>query len=290
MGRYGLTRLNVNMHRPHVRDGEYRYHVRENDEWIQKTLIIDEYIFNKWKAKKPDANFYFAAAILSILKEQDEDLDVSITGEPHRHFVSHWFYGDRILSPEPENRVLTARRMILAYYSEKELAYPGDYRGFSLTSPLDGVPRLVLDYFGNKRGNKRGPGHRGIDLDGANGEPVRAIAAGRVSFAGVDLLGQGQHKLLTPKEAAELTNDEMGPGGLYVHINHGNDFGTIYMHLESLTVKYQDEVKAGQIIGTLGRSGTKKSGPHLHLEFRVGTDRVDPAVPLTNVLVNPHRK
>jgi len=150
------------------------------------------------------------------------------------------------------------------------------------------VPRLVLDYFGNKRGKKDGYGHRGIDIDGAAGEPVRAVADGRVTFAGVDQPGPMSHKQLTIKESAALESSEMGPGGLYVTINHGNDFGTFYMHLESLAVTHMDEVKAGQVIGTVGRSGTKKSGPHLHLEFRVGVTRTDPAVPLADVLVNPH--
>ncbi|MBW2278621.1 MAG: M23 family metallopeptidase, partial [Deltaproteobacteria bacterium] len=54
-------------------------------------------------------------------------------------------------------------------------------------------------------------------------------------------------------------------------------------------VEHWDEVEAGQLIGTLGRSGTVKSGPHLHLEFRQGTERIDPAVPLAPGLVDPYR-
>jgi murein DD-endopeptidase MepM/ murein hydrolase activator NlpD len=58
------------------------------------------------------------------------------------------------------------------------------------------------------------------------------------------------------------------------------------MHLDSIAVEYNQEVQAGQVIGTLGRSGTQSSGPHLHLEFRLGTGRVDPAPPLAAALVN----
>ncbi len=288
MGRYGLTRLNVNMHRPHVQDGAYNYYLQEVDEWKKTSLPMDKFVFNKWMAVKPESNLYFAAAILSVLKRQEEAIHSAANSEPHRHYVSHYFYGDRVKSPEPENRVLTARRMLVGYYEGKGLAATGTYRGANLVSPLDGVPRLVLDYFGNKRGKPKGLGHRGIDLDGALGEPVRAIAAGRVVFAGVDLDGGGNAKLMEPKEANALENSQMGPGGLYVSINHGNHFGTIYMHLDSLAVKYRDEVEAGDIIGTLGRSGTERSGPHLHLEFRLETDRVDPAAHLKDVLVNPH--
>ncbi len=288
MGRFGLTRIPVDMHAPHIRRGEYRYYVREDDTWKEKVLPLDRYRFNRWKAAKPAPNLYFAAAFLKIFDLQAKSLDDSFTEAPHRHAISHWFYGDRVRGVEPENRVLTARRRLLEYYDHKEPTPIGTFRESKLYSPLDGVPRLVLDYYGNKRGKKDGLGHRGIDLDGAAGEPVRAIADGYVTFSGVDLPGAMSHKQLTIKESAALENSEMGPGGLYVTINHGNDFGTFYMHLESLAVIHMDKVKAGQVIGTLGRSGTQKSGPHLHLEFRVGVTRTDPAAPLADVLVNPH--
>ncbi len=289
-GRYGLSRLPVALHAPQVRRGEYGYYVRENDSWKKKNLIIDQFPFNKWKAGKPESNIYFTAAFLKVFKLQAGSLNETFQNFPHRHFVSHWFFGDRVRNPEPENRVLTARRRLIEYYGNVVLTTAGAFQEIPIYSPLDGTPRLVIDYFGNKRGNKASLGHRGIDIDGAAGEPVRAIAAGRVTFSGTDLPGALANKQLTPEKAAELTNDEMGPGGLYVSINHGNNFGTIYMHLESTAVSYWEEVKAGQIIGTLGRSGAKKSGPHLHLEFRVKTARTDPALPLSDVLVNPYQK
>jgi murein DD-endopeptidase MepM/ murein hydrolase activator NlpD len=287
MGRFGLTRIPLEMHAPHIRKGEYTYYIRKSDAWVADTLKVDQYPFNKWKVGAPKSNLYFAAAFLKIFSIQARSLDEVFGSAPHRHYISHWFYGDRVREPEPENRVLTARRRLLAHYDGKIPLAAGSFMGCQIVSPLDGAPRLVIDYFGNKRGKKNGLGHRGIDIDGASGEPVRAIAAGRVTFAGVDMEGASEHRMLTPEEAAELESFEMGPGGLYVSINHENEFGTIYMHLESIAVKYWDEVQAGQIIGALGRSGTKTSGPHLHLEFRVGTERTDPAVPLAAVLVDP---
>ncbi len=286
-GRFGLTRIPVEMHAPQIRHSEYSYYVRENNAWQKRVLKLDQYRFNEWKVRKPEQNLYFAAAFLRVFSNQADSLDQSFSGVPHRHPISHWFYGDRVQGAEPENRVLTARRRLLTYYLDKTLTSAGTFNGTPIVSPLDGVPRLVIDYFSNPRNRKTGYTHRGIDIDGTKGEPVRAIAAGRVAFSGTDLPGPLQNKILSPEQAALLTNKEMGPGGLYVSINHGNGFGTIYMHLESLAVKYLDEVKAGQIIGTMGRSGTQTSGPHLHLEFRQGTNRTDPAIPLSDILVNP---
>ncbi len=289
--RYGLTRIPIDLHKHQFENRQYQYFVFNSEgELNQQALDFQRFPFNKWKASKVEANLYFAAGFLKIFHEQAPSLSQLFNSVPYRHPISHWFYGDRVRDVEPENRVLTARRRLIDYYNTPEPKPIGTFAGVPIHSPLDGVPRLVIDYFGNKRGNKYSYGHRGIDLDGSEGEPVRAIAAGRVSFAGTDLPGAQAHQQLTPEEAEELDIPQMGPGGFYVALNHPNQFGTIYMHLHTIAVKFGQEVVAGEIIGTLGRSGTKTSGPHLHLEFRRGTDRVDPADPLAPVLVNPFRK
>ncbi|MCP4603985.1 MAG: M23 family metallopeptidase [Proteobacteria bacterium] len=284
---FGLTRIDIEMHAPHIRRGEYRYFLREGNAWKLHTLRVDEFAFNKWKAQKINSNLYFAAAILKVFSNQCGDLDEVLGGVPHRHAISHWFYGDRVRETEPEDRILTARRRLLAYYNESVPEAASTFHSVPIVSPLDGTPRLVIDYFGNRRGKKRGKGHRGIDFVGVAGEPVRAVASGRVSFSGVDMPGMGKSRQVSPKEAAKIPNRNMGPGGLYISINHGRGLGSVYMHLQSIAVKGGESVKAGQIIGTVGRSGTVTSGPHLHLEFRVGTNRIDPAEPLADVIVNP---
>jgi len=231
------------------------------------------------------ATHFKAAAILGVWREQRADLE-EFGMVPYRHHVSHWFYGDVVRGTEPEDRVLTIRRRLLAYYHDVVPQAAGTFMDSPLVSPLDGVPRLVIDWFGNRRGKKGGPGHQGIDISGVVGEPVRTVAAGRVVFAGVDLRGGGSRQL-NPAEAEAMRGRRLGPAGFYVAVNHGGGFRSYYMHLDGIAVRDRQEVEAGGIIGTLGRSGTVSSGPHLHLEFRVGTDRVDPAVPLADVLANP---
>ncbi|MFJ8612867.1 peptidoglycan DD-metalloendopeptidase family protein [Streptomyces sp. NPDC093675] len=70
-----------------------------------------------------------------------------------------------------------------------------------------------------------GPGHRGVDLAAAPGDPARAVAAGRVVFAGrvagrgvvsVDLADTGDPPLRTtyePVSASVGEGDEVEPGG-----------------------------------------------------------------------------
>ncbi|MCK9461756.1 MAG: M23 family metallopeptidase [Proteobacteria bacterium] len=282
---YGLTRIDVTMHAPHIRNGEYRYFVRGEDGWEERRLRADAHPFNRWKAATWRSNIYWTAAILHVLAKQCPSLDAAFPEVLHRHAVSHWFFGDNVKSIEPEDRVLAQRRRLLGYYRGDPPAKAGSAFGVELVSPLDGTPRLVLDSFGNRRGKKRGPGHQGIDLVASRGEPVRAVAPGRVVFAGVDLSTGSEP--LTPESAPAFPLKRMGKGGLYVIIHHGDGLRSLYMHLDTIAVRDWDEVEAGQIVGTVGRTGTVQSGAHLHLELRNGTQRINPAPYFRDVLVDP---
>jgi hypothetical protein len=52
-----------------------------------------------------------------------------------------------------------------------------------------------------------------------------------------------------------------------VKIDHGNGYFTIYLHLDKIYVKVNDEVIKGQEIGLSGDVGSK-GNPHLHFELR----------------------
>ncbi|MEJ5254722.1 MAG: M23 family metallopeptidase [Acidimicrobiales bacterium] len=87
--------------------------------------------------------------------------------------------------------------------------------------------------------------HAGLDIDGAQGEPVRASADGVVVLA-----------------------EERGGYGLTVVIDHGNQLATLYGHLSALAVRAGDVVARGQVIGGVGSTGLS-TGPHCHWEVRV---------------------
>jgi len=84
--------------------------------------------------------------------------------------------------------------------------------------------------------------HPGIDIANVEGSPEVAADAGRVVFAG------------------------WGDYGIYVEIDHGNGFHTIYGHLSEVQVRVGDLVSPGQPIGLMGSTG-RSTGPHVHFEI-----------------------
>jgi murein DD-endopeptidase MepM/ murein hydrolase activator NlpD len=97
--------------------------------------------------------------------------------------------------------------------------------------------------------------HSGIDLDAPLGTTIRAAAAGTVTYAG------WYH----------------GYGNM-IDVQHTDNLLTRYAHLSGFApgIKVGTPVKAGQIIGMVGRTGDA-TGPHLHFEVRVNGYAVNPA-------------
>lgn len=95
-----------------------------------------------------------------------------------------------------------------------------------------------------------GPGHRGVDISANAGDVVRAVAAGRVAFAG-------------------------RVGGVpVVTIDHGGERSTYQPVRARLQVG--DAVRPGQVIGTLLGAPSHCAGACLHLGRLVGEDYLDP--------------
>ena len=49
-------------------------------------------------------------------------------------------------------------------------------------------------------------------------------------------------------------------------IDHGHGLISIYSHLENLKVESNQQIKKGQIIGTVGSTG-RSTGPHFGLDY-----------------------
>ena len=95
-------------------------------------------------------------------------------------------------------------------------------------------------------------GNKGIDIGGSRGQAVNAAAGGRVVYAGNALRGYGN----------------------LIIIKHNDYFLSAYAHNDSILVKDQQEVKAGQQIAKMGNTGT--NDVKLHFEIRYKGKSVDP--------------
>ncbi|CCG86205.1 murein hydrolase activator NlpD [Erwinia piriflorinigrans] len=110
--------------------------------------------------------------------------------------------------------------------------------------PTDGK---IIDNFSASEG-----GNKGIDIAGSHGQSVVSTASGRVVYAGNALRGYGN----------------------LIIIKHNDDYLSAYAHNDTMLVREQQEVKAGQKIATMGSTGT--SSVRLHFEIRYKGKSVNP--------------
>ena len=95
-------------------------------------------------------------------------------------------------------------------------------------------------------------GNKGIDIAGSKGQAIVATADGRVVYAGNALRGYGN----------------------LIIIKHNDDYLSAYAHNDTMLVREQQEIKAGQKIATMGSTGT--SSTRLHFEIRYKGKSVNP--------------
>ncbi|HEY6881592.1 MAG TPA: M23 family metallopeptidase, partial [Polyangiales bacterium] len=185
----GLAGIQPDMYRGNVEVDMLQYAVQEGDEWTVRAKVMSKPL-TKRTLENPQANIEWTAALLAMWREQHDAIDHQFEQTPHRHYVSHFLWGDRVQSTRGEDGVFTDRRRLLAHYGSDLPQATRTFRGVEWGAPLEGAPRIVS----SKPGADRDRGlrmHRGVDVDAAMHEPVLAMADGRVSFAGVDLPGRG---------------------------------------------------------------------------------------------------
>lgn len=121
------------------------------------------------------------------------------------------------------------------------------------------VQGRISGRFGRARVYNGQPGspHSGMDIAAPTGTPVKAPAAGIVTFADDDLY---------------LT------GGTLL-IDHGHGVSSNFLHLSRIDVKVGDRVEQGQTVAAVGSTG-RSTGPHLHWGMNWFDVRVDPQLVL----------
>ena len=124
-------------------------------------------------------------------------------------------------------------------------------------NPLENA--IITGVYGSQRilnGKPKWP-HYGIDFAAEEGTEIKAMLDGVVTLAEPDLFYTGGTLIF----------------------DHGHGISTLYMHLKTLMVQKGQEVKQGDIIGTVGSTG-RSTGAHLDVRLNWFQTRLDPATVL----------
>jgi murein DD-endopeptidase MepM/ murein hydrolase activator NlpD len=129
-----------------------------------------------------------------------------------------------------------------------------------LVGPERKLPERASRRFGASREGMRpdecGTGHCGVDLGGKKGELVMAVHDGVIERVQRNA-EEGGHR---------------GNEGRFIMVNHkGGTVVTSYIHLDGIREDLRPgvPVHAGEVIGTVGDTGVRESGPHLHFAVAV---------------------
>lgn len=140
---------------------------------------------------------------------------------------------------------------VIGNYRVNENARPGVATG-EFVWPLPSC-RILNSPFGYRWGKL----HAGIDIsgNGVNGKEIIASDGGVVKQVNTSGWGGGY--------------------GLYVIIDHGNGYTSVYCHCSEILVSAGQKITQGQVIAKVGNTGNS-FGPHLHFEIRINGSAVDP--------------
>ena len=231
------------------------------DEWYQKTREVSSKAVNFTKSTVSASyqrmqKYLKEKEVLKTFHDTGEHSEAAVLAALHRAGVGTR-PGQSSKSPKSSSGAGTAKvpgpgssknPPAAAELAQVPQQYTGDYRW-----PLD------AGIISSEYGERWGKIHKGIDIAADTGEPVYAVAAGEVIYAGDGLTGYGN----------------------VVIVRHDKKLTSLYAHNTELKVKVGDQVKQGALIALLGSTG-HSTGPHVHFEFRDGDVAVNPHTLLPN--------
>lgn len=142
--------------------------------------------------------------------------------------------------PEPKIEKPLPKRLANSQVSSESSAHNV---GIDWQWPTQG---RVIHYFSHSKLNK------GINIVAERGQPIYAAASGKVVYSGTGMVGMGK----------------------LIIINHSTQYLSAYAHNDANLVKEGQQVKRGELIARMGRSGADRV--MLHFEIRREGKPVDP--------------
>jgi murein DD-endopeptidase MepM/ murein hydrolase activator NlpD len=171
-----------------------------------------------------------------------------------------------VVPPEFPERKLTVASKFVKIPPSAKARIKADQAAFQKAWATPFRPRAFADnfekprdaeitaHFGDRRtlNGKKTTQHFGLDLEGSTGDEIRAANDGRVVMA-----------------------RDCYTSGNTVLVEHGAGLITAYFHLSKFLVKAGQEVRRGELLGLVGKTG-RVTGPHLHFGAHIGSLWVNP--------------
>ena len=237
----------------------------------RKQLVSDKEALDKKKAERQESKQELVTQRASLKKKQKEYNSTvsqleSQYGEIDTYVKeldkSSAVYENYIKKLQAEKKAADAEidRILKEYYQNNQSSGGSAGGSYDTSSswawPLGSASCYISSHYGYRDPSVSGWGfHGGTDITGGgiHGKPVYATKAGKVITAVTSNSGYG----------------------IYVLIDHGNGYSSLYAHMSARYVNTGDTVKKGQMIGRVGSTGNS-TGPHLHFEIRVYGEKKNP--------------
>lgn len=229
--------------------GAIVYLISLQKEQLQKQLSLSNRIHHMRSA--------FSQVDTSAMKEKFSKIDTELSG-------INQFLKARGIKPvavggeggESDDAILSGDEISDFYIKYlNRLSY--DFSHTPLGLPFNGRITSTFGHRENPFGSASVETHKGLDIAGPYGSPVKAMAVGTVEFAGT-----------------------RGGFGNCIMLKHANGFETLYGHLSQIMVRVGQKVNIGQVIGKVGSTG-RSTGPHLHYEIHKNGQKINPQSFLT---------
>ncbi len=183
------------------------------------------------------------------IKKKVNDIDDNI-GKINKYLIERGIFNSENSGGPAED--VNADVRIYEFYLDKTNDIFNAIQNVPVGLPHTGEHKSFFGYRANPFSGRGSEFHKGLDIKGDIGDPVKCTAAGTVIAADYD-----------------------GGYGKCVVIDHKNGLSSRFGHLSDYNVKQGDIVKAGDVIGFIGSTG-RSTGPHLHYEIRYNNEFLNP--------------
>lgn len=202
---------------------------------------------------------WFAA--LGIPLDSGETISIQSNQKSYHIDLATKDYPEQYITIANKRQVNPQQRDLTRIQSEYQQMRP-IYQSYTQTlyhpygKMLRPVKGVTSSPFGLKRFFNKQPRspHSGLDIAAPEGTPIQAPAAGKIVLTG-DFFFNGNS----------------------VFIDHGQGLISMMCHLQRIDVKQGEQVAAGDLLGTVGKTG-RATGPHLHWTVSLNNNRIDPTI------------